>query len=105
MADETFAVHQYLRATFRVGKPEGPSISVSRTNRKDEAVSLGLSEGSFHWFDALTVAQAVELGQALLFAAADADAQVPVTKSMGPMQLMVRRATGGLFDVAKGGAT
>lgn len=105
MADETFAVHQYLPSTFRVGDSAGSEIGVVRKSRDEGLVSLSLSEGAFHWFELLTVAQAVELGQALLFAAADADAQVPVTESMGPMQLMVRRATGGLFDVAKGGAT
>lgn len=105
MALENFAAHQYLPSTFRVGWQEGSEICVVRTSRDEGLVSLSLREGAFHWFGHLTVAQAVELGQALLFAAADADALVPVTESMGPLQLMVRRATGGLFDVAKGGAT
>lgn len=102
MADETFAVHQYLPATFMVGTPVQTDVGVARTNRNVGYVSLSLTDGAFHWFDALTADQAATLGKALLEASADADAAVPVTESMGHLQLMVRRATGGLFDVKAG---
>ena len=102
MADADFAVHQYLPSAFMVGTPEETSVGVARTNRHVGCVTLSLADGSFHWFDALTADQAATLGKALLEASADADAAVPVTESMGYLQLMVRRATGGLFDVKAG---
>lgn len=101
MGDESFAVHQYLPIAFMVGAPEKTLVTVARSNRGGGLVSVSLALDAFHWFDHITPEQAVALGRALLEAAADAEKALPVTESLGHLQLMVRRSMGGLFDVAK----
>ena len=104
MADESFYAHQYLPGGFRLGEPAETGVIVSRSSRRETVVGLSFGIGAFRWFDYITTEQAVTLARALLDAASDAEKALPVTESMGATQLMVRRATGGLFDVAKGGA-
>lgn len=83
--------------TFYCERIEGDShqdtVDVHRHSQKPQLVCLSIyaGESGFNYYSQLMPEQARVLGRALMAAAEDALAEVPVTKNMGPLALQARR--------------